>query len=205
MCLYSADFTSTPPTAPPWRWTSPFCLSHRPTLWASFWPMVKKSLYSEISSLHCLDVSYWRCLLISPGSVGDAESTLSPDVYVSDDGGYSWLLALKGPHHYAILDSGGLLVAVEHTNSPVNQIKWIYLIIRQSLFYLKFCIIFSFLNMCIYFFFFFVLNPQIFHRRRAMLAYVQLHQRPASLQRYGQWAWLALHERQPVGLQEQLQ
>lgn len=60
---------------------------------------------------------------LSLGSVGDAESALSPDVYVSDDGGYSWLLALRGPHHYAILDSGGLLVAVEHTNSVVNQIK----------------------------------------------------------------------------------
>lgn len=59
----------------------------------------------------------------SPGSVGDAESALSPDVYVSDDGGYSWLFALKGPHHYAILDSGGLLVAMEHTHSTVNQIK----------------------------------------------------------------------------------
>ncbi|XP_045884987.1 sortilin-like isoform X1 [Micropterus dolomieu] len=63
-------------------------------------------------------------LILAHGSVGDTESALSPDVYVSDDGGYSWLLALKGPHHYAILDSGGLLVAVEHTNSPVNQIKF---------------------------------------------------------------------------------
>lgn len=67
----------------------------------------------------------WIALLlfVSPGSVGDTEAVLSPDVYVSDDGGYSWLLALKGPHHYAILDSGGLLVAVEHTSAPVNQIK----------------------------------------------------------------------------------
>ncbi|GAA6215882.1 sortilin-like [Lates japonicus] len=63
-------------------------------------------------------------LILAHGSVGDAESALSPDVYVSVDGGYSWLLALRGPHHYAILDSGGLLVAVEHTNSPVNQIKF---------------------------------------------------------------------------------
>ncbi|XP_041639920.1 sortilin-like [Cheilinus undulatus] len=63
-------------------------------------------------------------LILAHGSVGDAESALSPDVYVSDDGGYTWMLALKGPHHYAILDSGGLLVAVEHTNSPVNQIKF---------------------------------------------------------------------------------
>uniref|UniRef100_A0A8C9YJT8 Sortilin 1a n=1 Tax=Sander lucioperca TaxID=283035 RepID=A0A8C9YJT8_SANLU len=63
-------------------------------------------------------------LILAHGSVGDAESALSPDVYVSDDGGYSWLLALRGPHHYTILDSGGLLVAAEHTNSPVNQIKF---------------------------------------------------------------------------------
>uniref|UniRef100_A0A3Q2QZJ4 Sortilin 1a n=1 Tax=Fundulus heteroclitus TaxID=8078 RepID=A0A3Q2QZJ4_FUNHE len=63
-------------------------------------------------------------LILAHGSVGDSESALAPDVYVSDDGGYSWLLALKGPHHYAILDSGGLLVAVEHTNSPINQIKF---------------------------------------------------------------------------------
>lgn len=60
---------------------------------------------------------------IHAGSLGDADSALSPDVYVSDDGGYSWRLSLKGPHHYAILDSGGLLVALEHTNSPLNQIK----------------------------------------------------------------------------------
>ncbi|KAM4741606.1 sortilin-like [Anableps anableps] len=63
-------------------------------------------------------------LILAHGSVGDSESALAPDVYVSDDGGYSWLQALKGPHHYAILDSGGLLVAVEHTNSPINQIKF---------------------------------------------------------------------------------
>uniref|UniRef100_A0A3P8NXI3 VPS10 domain-containing protein n=1 Tax=Astatotilapia calliptera TaxID=8154 RepID=A0A3P8NXI3_ASTCA len=63
-------------------------------------------------------------LILAHGSVEDADSVLFPDVYVSDDGGYSWMLALKGPHHYAILDSGGLLVAVEHTNLPVSQIKF---------------------------------------------------------------------------------
>ncbi|XP_029509649.1 sortilin-like [Oncorhynchus nerka] len=63
-------------------------------------------------------------LILAHGSVGDPASVLSPDVYVSDDGGYSWLRALTGPHHYAILDSGGLLVAVEHTSAPVNQIKF---------------------------------------------------------------------------------
>ncbi|XP_057701707.1 sortilin-like [Corythoichthys intestinalis] len=63
-------------------------------------------------------------LILAHGSTGDAESAVMPDVYVSDDGGYSWLLSLAGPHHYAILDSGALLVAVEHTNAPVNQIKF---------------------------------------------------------------------------------
>ncbi|TTB85621.1 Sortilin [Bagarius yarrelli] len=59
------------------------------------------------------------------GSAGDAVSILSPDVYVSDDGGYTWTRALKGPHHYAILDSGGLLVAVEHNPiQPILQIKF---------------------------------------------------------------------------------
>uniref|UniRef100_A0A8C2KYR2 Sortilin-like n=1 Tax=Cyprinus carpio TaxID=7962 RepID=A0A8C2KYR2_CYPCA len=47
-------------------------------------------------------------LILAHGSVGGAVSVLSPDVYVSDDGGYTWFQALKGPHHYAILDSGGL-------------------------------------------------------------------------------------------------
>lgn len=49
---------------------------------------------------------------------------MKPDVYVSDDGGYSWIKALDGPHHYAILDSGGLLVAVEHSpTQPIKEIK----------------------------------------------------------------------------------
>lgn len=51
---------------------------------------------------------------------------MKPDVYVSDDGGYTWIKALDGPHHYAILDSGGLLVAVEHKpTTTINQIKWV--------------------------------------------------------------------------------
>ncbi|KAJ8370221.1 hypothetical protein SKAU_G00102490 [Synaphobranchus kaupii] len=64
-------------------------------------------------------------LILAHGSVGDAISVITADVYVSDDGGYSWLRALQGPHHYAILDSGGLLVAVEHNPSlPISQIKF---------------------------------------------------------------------------------
>uniref|UniRef100_A0A3Q3KGR0 VPS10 domain-containing protein n=1 Tax=Monopterus albus TaxID=43700 RepID=A0A3Q3KGR0_MONAL len=61
--------------------------------------------------------------LILAHSVGDAISVMTPDVYVSDDGGYTWIKALSGPHHYAILDSGGLLVAVTYSpTQPVNQI-----------------------------------------------------------------------------------
>uniref|UniRef100_A0A3P8U071 Sortilin n=1 Tax=Amphiprion percula TaxID=161767 RepID=A0A3P8U071_AMPPE len=64
-------------------------------------------------------------LILAHGSVGDAISVMRPDVYVSDDGGYTWIKALDGPHHYAFLDSGGLLVAVEHSpTQPVNQIKF---------------------------------------------------------------------------------
>ncbi|XP_066499243.1 sortilin 1b [Hoplias malabaricus] len=64
-------------------------------------------------------------LIIAHGTVGDAISALTPDVYVSDDGGYTWLRALEGPHHYAILDSGGLMVAVEYKpNEPISQIKF---------------------------------------------------------------------------------
>uniref|UniRef100_A0A8C5HUG5 Sortilin-like n=1 Tax=Gouania willdenowi TaxID=441366 RepID=A0A8C5HUG5_GOUWI len=64
-------------------------------------------------------------LIIAHGSVGDSVSVMNPDVYVSDDGGYSWIKALEGPHHYAILDSGGLLVAVEHKpNQPIDIVKF---------------------------------------------------------------------------------
>ncbi|KAM9785638.1 sortilin 1b [Neosynchiropus ocellatus] len=64
-------------------------------------------------------------IILAHGSVGDSISVMTPDVYVSDDGGYTWLRALVGPHHYAILDSGGLLVAVEQNNNqPVDKIKF---------------------------------------------------------------------------------
>lgn len=72
--------------------------------------------------LCCIVLTGKLCVL--SGSVGDAISVMKPDVYVSDDGGYTWIKALDGPHHYAILDSGGLLVAVEHSpTQPINKIK----------------------------------------------------------------------------------
>lgn len=78
-------------------------------------------VYLSVLNLLCI----WHSLTFShSGSVGDAISVLTPDVYVSDDGGYTWLRALEGPHHYAMLDSGGLLVAVEHnTKEPISKLK----------------------------------------------------------------------------------
>ncbi|KAM4737918.1 sortilin 1b isoform 1-T1 [Anableps anableps] len=63
-------------------------------------------------------------LILAHGSVGDAISVIKSDVYVSDDGGYTWIKALDGPHYYAMLDSGGLLVAVEDNGEPINKIKF---------------------------------------------------------------------------------
>ncbi|NWU95172.1 SORT protein, partial [Upupa epops] len=63
-------------------------------------------------------------IVIAHGSVGGAVSVKSPDVYISDDGGYTWARMLVGPHHYAILDSGGLIVAVQHTSQPLNVIQF---------------------------------------------------------------------------------
>ncbi|XP_018428092.1 PREDICTED: sortilin [Nanorana parkeri] len=63
-------------------------------------------------------------IIIAHGSVGDAVSVASPSVYLSDNGGYLWNRILDGPHHYAILDSGGLIVAVEQSEISINTIKF---------------------------------------------------------------------------------
>uniref|UniRef100_A0A8C2E0U7 Si:dkey-159a18.1 n=1 Tax=Cyprinus carpio TaxID=7962 RepID=A0A8C2E0U7_CYPCA len=64
-------------------------------------------------------------LVIAHGSVGDSISAARPDVYVSGDGGYTWWGTLRGPHHYSILDSGGLIVAVEaHGDRQISSIKF---------------------------------------------------------------------------------
>ncbi|XP_059361320.1 sortilin-like isoform X2 [Carassius carassius] len=64
-------------------------------------------------------------LIIAHGSVGDSISAARPDVYVSGDGGYTWWGTLRGPHHYTILDSGGLIVAVEaHRDRQISSIKF---------------------------------------------------------------------------------
>ncbi|XP_075886207.1 sortilin [Nelusetta ayraudi] len=65
-------------------------------------------------------------VVIAHGTVGDSlSSSQHPDVFVSSDGGYSWRGTLRGPHHYSILDSGGLIVAVEaQREGQVKTIKF---------------------------------------------------------------------------------
>ncbi|XP_067437689.1 sortilin [Thunnus thynnus] len=65
-------------------------------------------------------------LVIAHGTVGDSlSSSQNPDVFVSSDGGYNWRGTLRGPHHYSILDSGGLIVAVEaQREGQVKTIKF---------------------------------------------------------------------------------
>ncbi|XP_017561920.1 sortilin isoform X1 [Pygocentrus nattereri] len=83
------------------------------------------SLHSSIAPMLPLSDPSAVGLIIAHGSVGDSISASKPDVYVSSDGGYNWIGTLRGPHHYSILDSGGLIVAVEaHKDRPVNSIKF---------------------------------------------------------------------------------
>ncbi|TSX44508.1 Sortilin [Bagarius yarrelli] len=82
------------------------------------------SHYSGISPMLPLSHPSAVGLIIAHGSVGDSISASRPDVFVSTNGGYSWICALKGPHHYSILDSGGLIVAVEvRRDRQTNAIK----------------------------------------------------------------------------------
>ncbi|XP_052780242.1 sortilin-like isoform X2 [Mya arenaria] len=63
-------------------------------------------------------------IIMAHGHVGESLQITHPDVFVSSDGGYSWKLSLKGPHHYQIGDHGGLLVAVSRDEPSPNVIKF---------------------------------------------------------------------------------
>ncbi|CAM9975339.1 unnamed protein product [Lampetra fluviatilis] len=56
-------------------------------------------------------------LIIAHGNVGASLNATERDVYLSEDGGYTWSRVLQGPHYYSILDSGGLIVAVPFSYS----------------------------------------------------------------------------------------
>ncbi|BFZ10688.1 hypothetical protein BsWGS_13727 [Bradybaena similaris] len=47
-----------------------------------------------------------------------------PDVFLSSDGGYTFKRVLRGPHHYEIADSGGLLVAVPMNTDYPKVVKF---------------------------------------------------------------------------------
>jgi photosystem II stability/assembly factor-like uncharacterized protein len=58
--------------------------------------------------------------------IGNTGKFLGPydegDLYVSDDAGLNWRLALKTPHLYEFGDQGAILVAIE--DSETDKIKW---------------------------------------------------------------------------------
>lgn len=136
------------------------------------------------------------CLLSSAGTVGDSLSASQhPDVFVSTDGGYNWRGTLRGPHHYSILDSGGLVVAVEaHHEGQVKTIKYHH-------WFFRFCITpqLSCGDICSNLWF--ISHLQVFHRWRPVLEILQLHWTAILLCRPGVWAWHQGTERQRVGLQ----
>jgi len=63
-------------------------------------------------------------IILVHGHVAASLQTSPPDIFVSSDGGYSWRLALKGPHHYVIGDHGGLLVAVPADTRTPSVVKF---------------------------------------------------------------------------------
>lgn len=123
----SATFTSTESTAattessPWWR-----CLKPAQSVWSSLMVSVKHNVDCSVllpQTCHLLPA----VLPPTPeGTVGDSlSSSQHPDVFVSSDGGYSWRGTLRGAHHYSILDSGGLIVAVEaQREGQVKIIKY---------------------------------------------------------------------------------
>ena len=56
--------------------------------------------------------------------LGDGLRSRSADVFVSNDGGYTWRQPeqLKGPHYYGIGDSGGILYVVPSKMEPINTL-----------------------------------------------------------------------------------
>ncbi|XP_033104072.1 sortilin-like [Anneissia japonica] len=63
-------------------------------------------------------------LILVHGHPGlELHSTL-PDVYITEDGGYSWRKVLDGPHFYAITNYGALLVAIPQSDASTNVIKY---------------------------------------------------------------------------------
>ena len=59
---------------------------------------------------------------------GDGLTVEAPSVFMSRDGGYTWLKPAglqKGPHFYGILDSGAIIYAVPMSNQPQNTVWYV--------------------------------------------------------------------------------
>ena len=63
-------------------------------------------------------------IIIAHGNLGD-HLTNNPDVYISRDGGVSWMQTLAGSWGITVADHGGLLVAVrDYHQSPSDSLKY---------------------------------------------------------------------------------
>lgn len=63
-------------------------------------------------------------LVMGVGNTGDHLKKYSEgDLYVSDDAGLTWRIALKGPHRFEFGDQGGLIVAVS-SNETTGQVQF---------------------------------------------------------------------------------
>ena len=63
-------------------------------------------------------------LVMGVGNTGDSLRPYDEgDLWVSNDGGFSWSLALKEAHKFEFGDSGSILMAV-YDEGPTNEIRW---------------------------------------------------------------------------------
>ncbi|KAF5401923.1 Sortilin [Paragonimus heterotremus] len=70
------------------------------------------SIRNRVIAASPLSISAAPGLILAHGHVATHLKNTPADVFVSSDGGYTWIKALDGPHHYQIANRGGLLVAV---------------------------------------------------------------------------------------------
>ncbi|TPP58838.1 Sortilin [Fasciola gigantica] len=70
------------------------------------------SIRNRVIASPPLSISAAPGLILVHGHVATHLKNTPADVFVSSDGGYTWLKALDGPHHYQIANRGGLIVAV---------------------------------------------------------------------------------------------
>lgn len=78
----------------------------------------------SVNGFEPVSISNIPGLIIVHGHVGAALQTTPTDVFISNDGGYSFFFALTGPHWIQIADHGGLIVAVPKTQDYTKKLKF---------------------------------------------------------------------------------